>query len=96
MDIDYLLLLQNLREITGGVMDGVFSLITKLGESSIILFMLALLYWCVEKREGILLMPGFFGNRLVNGFVKVTAYVYRPWILEAQPTSLWRNTPPPG
>lgn len=86
MDINYLLFLQDLREKTGGVMDGVFGFITKLGESSIVLFVLALIYWSVEKREGILLMLGFFGNRLVNGFVKITACVYRPWIRDARVT----------
>ncbi len=84
MDIKYLLLLQNLRESMNGALDGFFGFITKLGESSIVLFMLALVYWCVEKREGILLMLGFFGNRLVNGFVKITACVYRPWIRDAR------------
>ncbi len=78
MDIKYLLLLQDLREKTNGVMDGVFGFITKLGESTYVLLLLALLYWCVEKREGILLMLGFFGNRLLNGFAKITACVYRP------------------
>lgn len=86
MDINYLLFLQDLREKTGGVMDGVFGFIMKLGESSAVLLVLALLYWCLEKREGILLMLGFFGNRLVNGFVKITACVYRPWIRDARVT----------
>lgn len=80
MDIQYLLLLQNLREATGGVLNGAFELITKLGEASIVTLLVAFVYWCVDKREGIFLMLTFYYNRVINGFLKITACVYRPWI----------------
>ena len=35
MDISYLLLLQNFREATGGVLDGFFEAVTRLGETSV-------------------------------------------------------------
>lgn len=84
MDIQYLLLLQNLREATGGVLNGAFELITKLGEASIITLLAAFVYWCLDKREGIFLMLTFYYNRVVNGFLKITACVYRPWIRDAR------------
>ncbi len=84
MDIQYLLLLQNLREATGGVLNGAFELITKLGEASVVTLLVALVYWCVDKREGIFLMLTFYYNRVINGFLKITACVYRPWIRDAR------------
>ncbi len=84
MDIQYLLLLQNLREATGGVLNGAFELITKLGEASIVTLLVAFVYWCVDKREGIFLLLTFYYNRVINGFLKITACVYRPWIRDAR------------
>ncbi len=86
MDIDYLLMLQNFRDATGGVLDGFFELVTKLGEASIVTLLVAAMYWCVDKREGIFLMLTFYYNRVINAFVKITACVYRPWILDARVT----------
>lgn len=84
MDIQYLLLLQNFREATGGVLNGLFELLTKLGEASVVTLLTALVYWCVDKREGIFLMLTFYYNRVINGFLKITACVYRPWIRDAR------------
>lgn len=84
MDIEYLLLLQRLREATGGALDGTMMFVTKLGEASVLTILLALLYWAFDKRTGIYLMLVFYGSRVVNGFVKITACVYRPWIRDAR------------
>ncbi len=84
MDIDYLLLLQSLREATGGILDGFMEVVTKLGEASIVTLLVAAVYWCIDKREGIYLMLTFYYNRVVNAFFKITACVYRPWIRDAR------------
>lgn len=84
MDIQYLLFLQDLREATGGMLNGVFEVITKLGEASIVTLLAAFVYWCLDKREGIFLMMTFYFNRVINGFVKITACVYRPWIRDSR------------
>ncbi len=78
------MLLQNFRDATGGVLDGFFELITKLGEASIITILVAAFYWCIDKREGIYLMLTLYYNRVINGFLKITACVYRPWIRDAR------------
>lgn len=84
MDIQYLLFLQDLREATGGVLNGAFGLVTKLGEASVVTLLAAFVYWCIDKREGIFLMMTLYYNRVVNGFLKITACVYRPWIRDAR------------
>ena len=86
MDINYLLMLQNLREATGGVLDTFMEYITKLGETSIIVLFIGLVYWGVNKRQGIFLMFSLYTNRIINGFIKITACVYRPWIRDARIT----------
>ncbi len=52
--------------------------------------LVAAMYWCVDKREGLYLMLTFYFNRVINAFIKITACVYRPWILDS------RITPVPG
>ena len=86
MDIQYLLLLQELRDATGGVLDGFMELVTKLGETAVLTIALALVYWCIDKREGIFLMFSLYSNRVINGFAKITACVYRPWIRDPRVT----------
>ncbi len=86
MDINYLLMLQNFREATGGFLDTFMELITKLGETSVIVFFIGLVYWGVNKKQGIFLMFSLYTNRIVNGFIKITACAYRPWIRDARIT----------
>ena len=88
MDINYLLMLQNFREATGGVLDTFMEVITKLGETSIVVFFIGLIYWGVNKRQGIFLMFSLYTNRIINGFIKITACVYRPWIRDSRITPL--------
>ena len=57
---------------------------TFLGELNTVLVVMALVYWCVSRDLGAYLMMGWSGNRLVNGMLKVTACVYRPWIRDAR------------
>ncbi len=84
MDINYLLMLQNFREATGGALDTIMEYITKLGETSTLLLILGLFYWAIDKKKGIYLMFTLFTNRIINGFIKITACVYRPWIRDAR------------
>ncbi len=86
MDINYLLALQNLRDATGGVLNTFFEYITKLGETSVIVFFVGLVYWGLNKKQGIFLMFSLYTNRIINGFIKITACVYRPWIRDARIT----------
>lgn len=86
MDIQYLLLLQNLRESIGDTLNGFMEFVTKLGDPKLIPLLLGLVYWCLDKHEGVYLALTFYANRLVNGFLKITACIYRPWIRDARVT----------
>ena len=80
MDIRYLLLLQEFRNGPGAILAAFFAKMTFLGELTTALFIMAAIYWCIDKELGTYLLIGFSGNRLVNGVLKVTVCAYRPWI----------------
>lgn len=80
MDISILLILQNFRNGPGGILSDFMLKMTFLGEVSVVLILMAVIYWSVSKEFGVYLLMGWSGSRIVNGFLKVTACVYRPWI----------------
>ena len=84
MDISYLLFLQNLRTLTNGLLDSFMSYITTYGEELLMMMLVAAIYWCVSKKQGVYTLMTWGTGRLVNGFLKVTACVYRPWIRDAR------------
>ena len=54
------------------------------GETTVIIFLISAIYWCLDKKlaEYILVSQGYAD--LVNGLAKVVACVYRPWILDSR------------
>lgn len=80
MDIGILLALQNFRNGAGGFLADFLAKMTFLGEINTTLVIMAIIYWCVSREFGTYLLMGWSGNRIVNGFLKVTACIYRPWI----------------
>ncbi|MCR4806987.1 MAG: phosphatase PAP2 family protein [Lachnospiraceae bacterium] len=84
MDISILLALQEFRDGTGAFLADFLSKMTYFGEMNIVLIIMAIIYWCVNKEMGRYFLMGWCGNRILNGFLKVTACVYRPWIRDAR------------
>ena len=79
--IDYLLLLQNFRDITGGMFDRFFLSITWFGEIYIPLIFICIMYWCVNKKSGLFIFWSYLFGFVINTVMKVTACIYRPWML---------------
>ena len=84
MDITILLALQDFRNGAGAVLADFMAKMTFLSEINSALVIMAVVYWCVHKEFGTYLLMGWSGNRLVNGFLKVTFCAYRPWIRDAR------------
>ena len=84
MDIDILLVFQEFRNGAGACLVNFMSKMSFIGEMNTVLIITALIYWCVSKDYGKYLLMGWSGSRIVNGFLKVTACVYRPWIRDAR------------
>ena len=92
MDIEYLLFLQQFREATGGVLDNLFMAVTHLGGSTVMII-LALLIYCRDKKLGYyLIFNGLIGT-LLNGFLKITFCVYRPWMRDLRVTPVAEALP---
>lgn len=84
MDISFLLALQDFRNVTNDIFTSFFSKITLLGEGYLPYLFLLFLFWCVDRDFGRRAMMGVGTGRFVNGLVKITACVYRPWIRSAE------------
>ncbi len=79
IDIQYLLLLQNLRNATGGIFDEFFNGLSKIDVD--IMFLLPfVIFWCVDRKWGYRFMTWYTGAELLNGIIKLTVCAYRPWI----------------
>ena len=84
MDIEILLVLQNFRNGAGAFLSDFISKVTFFGELNTAIVLLAIVYWSISKNFGTYLLMGWTGNRIVNGFLKVTACAYRPWIRDSR------------
>ena len=84
MGFEYLLFLQNLREGLNGVLDSAISFITSTAVGFIPLMVLAFVYWNISKKWGMIAMRATTFGDVINQFVKLTACIYRPWILDSR------------
>ena len=84
MDITILLGLQSFREGVGSIFTEFLNKVTWFGDMNIVIVLIAIIYWSISKETGTYLLMGWSGNRIVNGFLKVTASVYRPWIRDSR------------
>ena len=44
----------------------------------------AFVYWCLDKRKGLLLFTALKISHTLNAMVKLTACVYCPWVRDAR------------
>lgn len=80
--IEYLLWLQNFREMTGGVLDNFFLFITSCGEITIPALVMACIYWCIDSKIGTYLFFNWSMGTVACQFLKTLGCIYRPWILD--------------
>lgn len=78
--ISYLLLLQTIRELFGGIFDGFMCQITVLAEGTVTFLVMAAVYWCIHKRTGQLMAWNVALACTLNQFLKAVCKVERPWV----------------
>ncbi len=83
LDIQYLLLLQELRNITGGIFDELFNAISKIAVD-VMPFLPFLIFWAVDKKWGYRFLYAHSVSEVLNGVIKLTVCAYRPWIRSSQ------------
>ena len=84
MDIQYLLFLQNLRQYTEGYLAPIMDWVTKLAVSFWPMTIIFLIYWAFDRKAGRRMFAGMSLGYFMNGFLKLTFCVYRPWIRDSR------------
>lgn len=80
MDIEYLLRLQEFREGAGAFLTPVMEFLTDFSVSCWIFLIVSMIYWAADRKAGRRILFGFSLGVLLNGFLKLTFCVERPWI----------------
>lgn len=62
--------------------------VTQLGEETAFLVIALIVFWCVDKKRGYLLMTVGFAGTILNQFLKLLFRVPRPWVLDPNFTIL--------
>ena len=91
--IDYLLLLQSFRDLSGHIFDNFFLTVTRFGEIAIPAMFMSFVYWCWNKKAGIYIIWSYMFGFITNMFLKTTACIYRPWILDSRVVPLEQAFP---
>ena len=79
--MDYLIWLQNLRGVWSGA-EKFFTLFTD-GCVAVAMVLIAIIFWCIDKRTGKFLLLIYTFSRLLTVFLKNTFCVYRPFVLDS-------------
>lgn len=62
------------------VLDGFFSLVTRLGEESIFMIVAMTVIWCVNKYEGYFILAVNLLGTAINQVTKIACRIVRPWV----------------
>ena len=62
--------------------------VTRLGEETVFLVLALMVFWCVDKKRGYLLMSVGFLGIMINQFMKLSFRIPRPWVLDPNFTIL--------
>ena len=83
--MDFLYMLESLRM---PVLNEFMQAITLLGEETAFLAVALIVFWCVDKKRGYLLMSVGFMGTMLNQFLKLWFRIPRPWVLDPNFTIL--------
>lgn len=84
MDIQILLLLQQFRDLTGGVLNGFFTFITNIAVDYYVAVPALIIFWAIDKKKGARILMTWGTALGINAFLKTTFCVYRPWIRSSE------------
>lgn len=96
LQLKYLLWLQNLRIATNDILTPLFLYITSFGEYFIIITASSIIYWCINKKLGTLIILNSSAALIFNHLLKNTACIYRPWMLDNKITPVPQALPLAG
>lgn len=79
--IDFLLFLQGIRDLSAPIVNKFLLQVTVLGEYLIPTLVCSIIYWCIDTKNGIYMFTVVNVNVVITHLFKLLACVYRPWIL---------------
>lgn len=62
--------------------EGFWNMITKLGEETILILLICIIYWCISKNAAYIVGTTFFLSGFLVQGLKITFRIDRPWILD--------------
>jgi len=84
MDLNILFYLQNLREASPEILVKIIYFLADIPAGFYGVLFMAAIYWCFSKQSGKTILFTYAGANFINGILKVTACVYRPWIRDSR------------
>jgi len=75
-------LLHYLETIRSPFLDTAFGLVTRLGEETILVVTICIIYWCINKHMGYIIAASFFLSSLAVQGLKIVFRLPRPWIVD--------------
>ena len=84
MDISYLLFLQNIREALGPAVEVFMGIISEIDVHFLVILIPAILYWCINKKDGQFVFFTYGLGEFLNGILKLSVCCYRPWIRDSR------------
>ena len=83
LDIEYLLFLQNFRNSINDAWTPFMQWVSDFG-TTFIMFFPTFIYWCIDKRTGLMIFAANKISLMLNSLVKLTCCVYRPWVRDVR------------
>ncbi|MCL2153521.1 MAG: phosphatase PAP2 family protein [Oscillospiraceae bacterium] len=74
--------LRVLESIRSPILDAVFSVITSLGEETVVMVAICAIFWCVNKRIAYGVGVAFFFSGMIIQGMKICFRIDRPWIVD--------------
>ena len=84
IEIDILLMIQNFREATGGVLTDFMNFVSSMAINYFIVVPALIIYWCYDKKIASKLLLSHGASILTGAFLKVSFCRYRPMIEDSR------------
>ena len=94
--INFLIAVESFRNLTNNVFDDFFLWVTRFGEMLTPMFLICLIYWCINKKSGAYILFSLVTSFALSFAIKVTTCIYRPWIIDPRVNPLKQAIPYAG
>ncbi|MEG0751119.1 MAG: phosphatase PAP2 family protein [Oscillospiraceae bacterium] len=75
-------LLRSLSVIRTPFLDSFFLFVTQLSQETIVILIICIFYWCVDKRSAMVIGISYFLSGLLVQGLKITFRIERPWVID--------------